>query len=96
MRLAGSPAYPNQAFRFENAYGVQFHLEVSSDMAREWADVPEYADALEQTIGGRDDPRAPSTSAPVRCCELGRMLFERWLDHVSEILYPLNAVDLEV
>jgi len=28
VRLAGSPAYLNQAFRFENAYGVQFHLEV--------------------------------------------------------------------
>ena len=30
VRLAGSPAYPNQAFRFgRSAYGVQFHLEVS-------------------------------------------------------------------
>ena len=29
VRLAGSPAYTNQAFRFANAYGVQFHLEVS-------------------------------------------------------------------
>ncbi|MBM2822709.1 MAG: glutamine amidotransferase, partial [Thermoleophilia bacterium] len=42
VRLAGSPAYPNQAFRFDRAYGVQFHLEVSAEMAREWAEVPEY------------------------------------------------------
>ena len=40
-RLAGSPAYPNQAFRVgADAYGVQFHLEVSPPLAREWADVP--------------------------------------------------------
>ncbi len=33
VRLAGSPAYPNQAFRWGRAaYGVQFHLEVTGDM----------------------------------------------------------------
>src|SRR5262249_49791453 len=51
VRLAGSPAYPNQAFRYANAYGVQFHLEVSTEMAREWADVPEYAASLERVLG---------------------------------------------
>jgi len=52
VRLAGSGAYPNQAFRFgETAYGVQFHLEVSPELAREWADVPEYAEALERVLG---------------------------------------------
>ena len=41
VRLAGSAAYPNQAFRYgRSAYGVQFHLEVSAEMAREWAGVP--------------------------------------------------------
>jgi GMP synthase-like glutamine amidotransferase len=81
VRLAGSPAYPNQAFRFERAYGVQFHLEVSPGMAREWMDVPEYAQSLEQTIGaagllGAVDAEAESMLAH------GRTLFERWLDHV--------------
>ena len=81
VRLAGSPAYPNQAFRFERAYGVQFHLEVSPSMAREWAGVPEYAQSLEQTIGaasllGAVDAEAASMLAH------GRTLFERWLDHV--------------
>ncbi len=41
VRLAGSPEYRNQAFRWgERAYGVQFHVEVSVEMAREWAEVP--------------------------------------------------------
>ena len=50
--LASSPAYPNQAFRWGRyAYGVQFHLELSREMAAEWADVPEYADALARVLG---------------------------------------------
>jgi GMP synthase-like glutamine amidotransferase len=85
VRLAGSPAYPNQAFRVHNAYGVQFHLEVSGEMAREWAEVPEYAASLERTLGaerahsflGAIDENADAMRAT------GRQLFERWLDRVA-------------
>jgi GMP synthase (glutamine-hydrolysing) len=81
VRLAGSPAYRNQAFRYANAYGVQFHLEISDEMAREWASVPAYADSLERALG----PGATSgfvaqieaNSAVMRAH--GRTLFERWL-----------------
>lgn len=93
VRLAGSPAYPNQAFRFENAYGVQFHLEVSSKMAREWMDVPEYANALEQTIGGETMLRAVDERVD-EMLEHGRTLFARWLDSVVRTS-PFNAVRLE-
>ena len=51
VRLAGSPAYANQAFRYQRAYGVQFHLEISHEMAEEWARVPEYAESLNGTLG---------------------------------------------
>ena len=83
-RLARSPAYENQAFRFERAYGVQFHLEVSPEMAREWAEVPEYVASLERTLGAE---RAPEFLASIeeRAEEMradGRALFERWLDRV--------------
>jgi GMP synthase (glutamine-hydrolysing) len=81
MRLAGSPAYPNQAFRFERAYGVQFHLEVSPAMAREWMDVPEYAQSLEQTIGAAELLGAVDVEAEAMLTH-GRRLFERWLDHI--------------
>jgi GMP synthase (glutamine-hydrolysing) len=93
VRLAGSPAYPNQAFRFENAYGVQFHLEVSSEMAREWMGVPEYANALAQTIGGETLLRAVDAWVD-EMLEHGRALFERWLDHVVRTSSS-NAVRLE-
>jgi GMP synthase (glutamine-hydrolysing) len=84
VRLASSPAYPNQAFRFANAYGVQFHLEVSTEMAREWAAVPEYAASLERVLGPgaatdlvqRLEKRSAEMTAQARA------LFERWLDAV--------------
>ena len=92
--LASSPAYPNQAFRYANAYGVQFHLEISDEMAREWASVPTYAASLEQTLG-------PDTAAPFvrsieeRSVEMrshGRRLFERFLDVVvAPTLEPVLA-----
>jgi GMP synthase (glutamine-hydrolysing) len=83
-RLARSPAYENQAFRFERAYGVQFHLEVSPEMAREWAEVPEYVASLERTLGTEQAP-AFLASIEERADEMraaGRTLFERWLDLV--------------
>ena len=84
VRLAGSPAYPNQAFRVRKAYGVQFHLEVSVEMAREWAEVPEYAESLERVLGPGALDRLIEDLASDADAMAGhaRALFERWLDHV--------------
>ncbi|MDQ2984000.1 MAG: type 1 glutamine amidotransferase [Actinomycetota bacterium] len=87
VRLASSPAYENQAFRWgRRAYGVQFHLEVSPEMAAEWADVPEYAAALERTLGGDAAERLLADVA-ARSGEMqshGRRMFGRWLELASE------------
>ena len=93
VRLAGSDAYPNQAFRFEKAYGVQFHLEVSREMAREWMDVPAYATSLERTIGSEMLLRAVDENAD-EMLAYGRTLFERWLDHVVRTS-SFDAIRLE-
>jgi len=93
VRLAGSPAYPNQAFRFENAYGVQFHLEVSGEMAREWTDVPEYANALDRTIGSEAMLRAVDERVD-EMLDHGRTLLARWLDSVVRTS-SFDAVRLE-
>jgi GMP synthase (glutamine-hydrolysing) len=84
--LASSPAYPNQAFRWgRSAYGVQFHLELSREMAEEWTRVPAYAEALARVLG-------PGSAAALvdklaeHADELrqhGRRLFERWLELFS-------------
>jgi GMP synthase-like glutamine amidotransferase len=83
VRLASSDAYPNQAFRFgDAAYGVQFHLEVSAAMAREWAVVPEYEEYAERVLGPGSLPDlldAMEKQADV-IRRSGRLLFERWLD----------------
>ena len=83
MLLAGSPAYPNQAFRYGRAaYGVQFHLEVKDEMAREWAEVPAYVDSLEKSLGAGSAPKLfedfDRDAAGMR--EAGRQMFERWVD----------------
>lgn len=82
-RLAGSPAYPNQAFRWgSHAYGVQFHLEVSVEMAREWAEVPAYAESLDRVLGPGSLPRliAELEERSGEILEHGRGMFSRWLD----------------
>ncbi len=37
VRLSSSEVYENQAFRYkENVYGLQFHIEVTPEMIKEW------------------------------------------------------------
>nr|WP_297441894.1 type 1 glutamine amidotransferase [Nitrosopumilus sp.] len=38
IKLASSDYYPNQAFQFKSAIGLQFHLEVNEDMVNLWLD----------------------------------------------------------
>ena len=82
--LATSPAYPHQAFRVGRvAYGVQFHVEVTAEMADEWARVPEYERAAQAVLGaGRARPAARRLPRRVarRCSTDGRTLFGRWVD----------------
>lgn len=38
VRLASSKHYPNQAFQYKCAVGLQFHMEVNEDMVNLWLD----------------------------------------------------------
>jgi GMP synthase-like glutamine amidotransferase len=38
VRLVSSENYPNQAFQYKSAIGLQFHLEVNEDMINLWLD----------------------------------------------------------
>jgi GMP synthase (glutamine-hydrolysing) len=50
-RLVTSTAVPNQAFRYgDNAYGLQFHLEVTMGMIQEWTD--EYGEGTPSLRAG--------------------------------------------
>jgi GMP synthase (glutamine-hydrolysing) len=81
--LASSPAYPNQAFRVgQSAYGVQFHVEVTAQMAREWAEVPAYAEYADRVLGagGIDRLMADFDAARDGMLDVGRRMFERWVE----------------
>ncbi len=81
--LASSPAYPNQAFRVgQTAYGVQFHVEVTEQMAREWAQVPAYAEYADRVLGagGIDRLMTDFDAARERMLDVGRRMFERWVE----------------
>jgi len=84
VHLARSNGYEQQAFVFRNAYAVQFHLEVSSALVREWGEVASYAPSLAQIPSS--DPIA-ELSSQVAAVEsetvpLARELFSRWLTNV--------------
>ena len=50
--LAGSPACACQAMRWgKRAYGIQYHVEITGQTIPEWAAIPAYATALDQTLG---------------------------------------------
>lgn len=45
VRMASSGAYQNQAFKYgENVYALQFHIEVTPDIIREWFEKEEGSD----------------------------------------------------
>ena len=49
--LASSNECNVQAFSFNNAFGLQFHVEQTNETVPQWACVPEYKSALENTLG---------------------------------------------
>jgi len=82
--LASSDAYPHQAFAWRRAYGLQFHLEVTPDLAAQWAELPAYASSLERILGPGALPRLIE-EVEARAWETGnlaRALFGRWLTEV--------------
>ena len=81
------PGVPASGLPGGPPYGLQFHIEVSLELATEWAEVPAYAQSLESTLGpgaldrlladvaGHEDVTVP----------LARRLFGRWLEHVVRV-----------
>jgi GMP synthase (glutamine-hydrolysing) len=82
--LARSDAYPQQAFAFERAYALQFHLEVDAALASEWGAVPAYAESLRTLLG--DDGLTTLVGAVGRheaqTVRLARELFATWLEEI--------------
>ncbi|OGW51543.1 MAG: hypothetical protein A2Z50_02315 [Nitrospirae bacterium RBG_19FT_COMBO_42_15] len=55
VRLAGSELFPNQAFRYgKRAYALQFHLEVTEDIIKDWI---KHGEAELKPLQGLIDPQ---------------------------------------
>ena len=82
--LARSAAYPNQAFRVGDSYGLQFHIEVPLSLATDWGEVPAYTQSLESTLGpgALDRLLADVADHEDVTVPLARDLFGRWLENL--------------
>jgi|TARA_B110000438_G_scaffold215984_1_gene208457 GMP synthase-like glutamine amidotransferase len=50
--LGSSPLTKYQIFKYKNnAYGIQFHIEIKNNTVSDWGCVPEYKTALENSLG---------------------------------------------
>jgi GMP synthase (glutamine-hydrolysing) len=86
VRLAGSAAYQNQAFRFgETAYGVQFHVEVTDRMLADWHEVPAYAASAQAVLGdgGFRQLAAEFGAASAAMARSASLMFDGWLDQAT-------------
>ena len=80
--LATSPACAVQAMRWETrALSAQFHIEVEGDTVRNWAVIPEYAQALDGAMGeGAVDRLEADVSARLKTFEqLAERFYINWL-----------------
>lgn len=82
-RVAGSGAYPNQAFRAGwLAYGVQFHAEATVDLVRGWLALPATRDQLEaaEGPGAAERLKADAERSLPAVNDVARTLMHAWRD----------------
>jgi GMP synthase (glutamine-hydrolysing) len=83
VRLASSPLFPNQAFRYRNnVYALQFHLEVDGPLIERWLCVPINRQEI-AALDGRIDPeiiRAETRLHIDRLRTLGERTFRKFVD----------------
>jgi GMP synthase-like glutamine amidotransferase len=80
--LATSPDCAVQAMKWgTRAYSMQFHMEVEPDTVRVWADIPEYAHALEAALGAGAVERLDKDCAERMAGfnEMAERLYINWL-----------------
>jgi GMP synthase (glutamine-hydrolysing) len=78
--LARSAQYPNQAFAWGPAYGVQFHLEPSAELFRHWLAAPRHESAEAEILDEQPELVAEVEEVAPEATALARRLLARWLD----------------
>jgi GMP synthase-like glutamine amidotransferase len=87
VQLARSDAYEQQAFRINRAYGIQFHVEVTSELGAQWGEVLPYASSLEALKGPGALPQLLEQvdAHADEMTGLARRMFAAWLERVVEL-----------
>ena len=85
--LGSSLTTKYQIFGYKkHAYGIQFHLEIRNTTVDDWAEVPEYKNALEQSLGSEALPKMKNAvkaeifTMQNQC----KMLYQNFLNIVSD------------
>jgi GMP synthase-like glutamine amidotransferase len=94
VHLGRSVAYDNQAFRMgDTAYAVQFHLEETAEMLKEWARAPAYVASLSSSLGpaGFERLSAQFHAGRSEMEAAARGLFGRFLDVAVERHEPVES-----
>ena len=85
--LSSSLTTKYQIFGYKkHAYGIQFHLEIRNTTVDDWAEVPEYKNALEQSLGSEALPKMKNAvkaeifTMQNQC----KMLYQNFLKIVSD------------
>lgn len=83
--LASSPLCDIQALRYERAWGLQFHVEMTDTTVAEWGAIPAYAQALDETLGpgGLQRLREVSTAEMPAFKRAARQLYDNFLTVVK-------------
>lgn len=85
--LATTPECPVQAMRWETrAVSAQFHIEVEADTVDNWAEIPEYAQALENALGkdGSAKLKADVSEKMSEFNEMAERLYINWLQTAAQ------------
>lgn len=85
VRLAGSAAYRQQAFRHRRSYGLQFHLEAGADLVGDWLELAEYRRSLAGAVPRLtvEELLAQLSEHEERMGDHARRLLRHWLTEVA-------------
>lgn len=85
--LAASPACAVQALKWgPRAYSAQFHVEIEEETVRQWAQIPEYAAALEAALGADGPARleAETLAALGDIQTVAERIYINWLQTAAQ------------
>ena len=68
----------------DNAWGIQFHVELQESTIPEWGQIPAYSEALDGTLGPDSLKRMQAQAEPMftEFYNVSQILFKNFMDQV--------------